>query len=449
MHLRVVSEVPAGRWTTVQFLSKDKCSSLVPPPSKGEFSGSVGSLLADRAAEILHVGLGAEAEVDSAAVRSAAGCAALALRKRAQLRVVLDLRALPSFVEAAVEGLVLGDYRFETFLPKKTPALSALVVLVKKDALAAAKKASKTGQVMAEAANAARQIANLPGNLLYPETLATEAKAIAKRTGLKCKILDVKALQAGKFGGILAVGQGSARGPRLISLEHAGGKKGEPPLVLVGKAITFDTGGVSIKPAAGMEDMIFDKCGGTAVLGAMEAIAVLGLKKNVVGILAAAENMPGANAYRPGDIITMRSGTTVEIVNTDAEGRMVLGDALHWAREHYKAGKIIDLATLTGACGVALGESTAGVWTNNEAFQAEVLCSAKTAGERVWPMPLHPEHAEKIRSQVARIKNSGGRLGGACTAAAFLRVFVGETPWVHVDIAYTAHQKKEARGLAT
>jgi len=448
MKLRVVSELPPGAWTTVCFLSKDKRSSLVPPPSEGEFSGKEGSLLADRAAATLYVGLGAPNELDACVVRRAAGCAALALRKRAQLRVVLDLSEWADYVEAAVEGLVLGAYRFETFLPKKTNPLAEVVVLVKKASVAAAKKAAETGRVLGEAANAARQIANLPGNHLYPETLAAEAIALAKEAGLKWKVLDAKALKAGKFGGILAVGQGSERGPRLIALEHMGGKKGEAPLVLVGKAITFDTGGISIKPAAGMEEMIFDKCGGMAVLGAMQAIAAMGLKKNIVGILAAAENMPSGTAYRPGDIITMLSGTTVEIVNTDAEGRMVLGDAIHWARSQYKAAKIINLATLTGACGVALGETTAGLWTNNDAFQAEVLRAAKEVGERVWPMPSHPEYSEKIRSRVAHLKNSGGRLGGACTAAAFLGVFAANTPWVHIDIAYTAHQNKEAHGLA-
>lgn len=448
MKLRVVSELPQGAWTTVCFLSKDKRSSLVPPPSEGEFSGKEGSLLSDRAAATLYVGIGAANELDACVVRRAAGYAALALRKRAQLRVVLDLSEWEDYVEAAVEGLILGSYRFETFLPKKTNPIAEVVVLVQKAGLAAAKKAAETGRVLGDAANAARQIANLPGNYLYPETLAAEATALAKQAGLKCRVLDVKALKAGKFGGILSVGQGSERGPRLIALEHMGGKKGEAPLVLVGKAITFDTGGISIKPAASMEEMIFDKCGGMAVLGAMQAIAALGLKKNIVGILAAAENMPSGTAYRPGDIITMLSGTTVEIVNTDAEGRMVLGDAIHWARSQYKAAKIINLATLTGACGVALGETTAGLWTNNDGFQADVLRAAKEVGERVWPMPSHPEYSEKIRSRVAHLKNSGGRLGGACTAAAFLGVFAAQTPWVHIDIAYTAHQNKEANGLA-
>jgi leucyl aminopeptidase len=220
-------------------------------------------------------------------------------------------------------------------------------------------------------------------------------------------------------------------------------------LVLVGKAITFDSGGISIKPAAGMEEMIFDKCGGMAVLGAMVAVARLGLRRNVVGILAAAENMPSGSAYRPGDIVTTYAGVTVEVVNTDAEGRMVLADALGWARKRFDPAMMVDLATLTGACGVALGEHAAGLWSNSSEALAQVQQAALTAGERVWPMPLFEEYSTQIRSSVAQLKNSGGRLGGANTGAAFLKVFAGETPWAHMDIAYTSHRTKEEKGLAS
>jgi hypothetical protein len=221
----------------------------------------------------------------------------------------------------------------------------------------------------------------MPGNLLNPETLAKEALQMAGRTGLKCRVLDVRRPEGWQVRGHSRGGRGQSRTRRgLIALEHQGGAKGEAPLVIVGKAITFDSGGISIKPASGMEEMIFDKCGGTAVFGAMQALANLGVKRNVVGILAAAENMPSGTAYRPGDIVTMRSGTTVEVVNTDAEGRMVLGDALWWACNEYKASQVLNLATLTGACGVALGEAAAGVWTNNDTFQAQVLQAAKEVG---------------------------------------------------------------------
>jgi len=445
----VLSERSAGVWTTVQFLTKCQKSSLSPTPSEAEFSGDVGSLLFDRQASVIYAGLGSLTGLDSNSVRVAAASAALELRKRGRSTVLLDLCQWADFTESAVEGTLLGGYKFDSFLPKKSQPLSDLVVLLNKTDLSRGKKAALKGQILGESTNAARQVANMPGNYLYPESLANEASTLAKQTGLTCRVLDEKRLAAGKFGGILAVGQGSERGPRLIALEHMAGKKGEPPLVLVGKAITFDSGGISIKPAAGMEDMIFDKCGGMAVLGAMRAIAALGIRRNVVGLLAAAENMPSGSASRPGDIITMLSGVTVEVVNTDAEGRLVLGDAIHWAKAHYKAAKIINLATLTGACGVALGETTAGLWSNHSEFQTEVIRAAEQVGERVWPMPSHAEYSEKIRSRVAQIKNSGGRLGGACTAAAFLQVFAAETPWVHIDIAYTSHQSKDSHGLAS
>ena len=448
MKVRIVSETPSGVWTQLRLISKEERGRLVPPPRDSEFSGEVGALLPDRSASTLYAGLGADVTLDAAAVRRSASSAALALRRREQGRVLLRMEERPEFVEAAVEGVFLGGYRFEAFVPKKSAALAELVVLVSKNAIPKARKAAARGRILGEAINASREVANLPGNLLNPETLAKKAVELALETGLKCRVLDERALKAGKFGGLLAVGGGSSRAPRLISLEHLGGAKGEAPLVLVGKAITFDSGGISIKPASSMEEMIFDKCGGTAVFGAMQAIANLGLKRNVVGILAAAENMPSGTAYRPGDIVTMRSGTTVEVVNTDAEGRMVLGDALWWACNEFRAAQVINLATLTGACGVALGEAAAGMWTNNDAFQAQVAQAAKDGGERLWPMPLFPEHTRQIKSQVASIKNSGGRLAGACTAAAFLREFVGKTPWVHLDIAYTSHRTKDQDGLA-
>jgi leucyl aminopeptidase len=448
MKVRIAFEPPGGEWLHLKLITKEQRSKLVPPPSDGEFSGGVGTLLADRSASTLYAGLGGGAAVDCSIVRRAASAAALASRKRAQRRILLSLEDRPEFVEAAVEGVLLGAYRFEHFVRKKSDPLSELVVLVPKNAAASARKAAERGRILAEAINASREVANLPGNLLRPETFAKEAVRMAKETGLKCRVLGENDLKAGKFGGMLAVGGGSSHGPRLVALEHRGGTKGEAPLVFVGKAITFDSGGISIKPAASMEEMIFDKCGGTAVFGAMQAVARLGVKRNVIGILAAAENMPSGTAYRPGDIVTMRSGTTVEVVNTDAEGRMVLGDALWWACHEYKAAQVLNLATLTGACGVALGESAAGMWTNDEAFQAQVLEAAKAGGERLWPMPLYPEYSSQIKSQVACIKNSGGRLGGACTAAAFLKEFVGKTPWVHLDIAYTSHRTRDQDGLA-
>jgi leucyl aminopeptidase len=446
--IRVATDFPAGDWVSIRLVPKDQRAKLTPPPSDSEFSGGVGALLIERSEKVIYAGLGERSQLDAAAVRQSSAAASLHLRRISARKVVLFLEEWVEYSGAAVEGLILGNYRFETFRPSKTEPLTEVVLLVPKDDVQSVRKSVALAQPIAESVNEAREIANTPGNLLYPETLAKAARELGARHGLKCRVLEEKHLCSGGFGGILAVGQGSARGPRLIALEHLKGAKNERPLLIVGKAITFDTGGISIKPAAGMEEMVYDKCGGTAVLGAMLAIARLGIRRNVIGILAAAENMPGANAYRPGDIVTMYSKTTVEIVNTDAEGRMVLADALAWGCEKWKPRAIVDLATLTGACGVALGEHAAGLWSNDPTFQSSVQRAASKTGERVWPMPLFREYTTQTESQVAKLKNSGGRLGGANTAAAFLQEFVGQTPWAHLDIAHTSHRSKDQMGLA-
>jgi leucyl aminopeptidase len=433
---------------TVRFLPKDARARLAQPVSTAEFSGDANSLLYSREDGILHVGLGERAKIDGQTFRSAAGAAIMFLKKIGQTKVSFALDEWPQFAGRAVEGSILADYRFEQFKVKKTDGLASLHVKVLGDDLVKARRAGQRGATVAESANVARSIANLPGNLLYPETLAARAVGVARDSKLKVRIFDEKKLRAGGFGGLIAVGQGSVRGPRLIVLEHRGGSKTEAPIALVGKAITFDTGGISIKPAANMEDMIFDKCGGMAVLGAMAAISRLGVKRNVVGIIASAENMPGGNAYRPGDIVTTYDGKHIEIVNTDAEGRVVLADAIAYARKDCKAAAIVDLATLTGACGVALGEYAAGFWSSDDAFGQRILASAERAGERLWPMPLFDDYARQIKSDVALIKNSGGRLGGACTGAAFLHTFAEKTPWAHLDIAYMASRDKDRADMA-
>jgi leucyl aminopeptidase len=336
----------------------------------------------------------------------------------------------------------MGGYSFQDFKVKNAAEMESVRLIVKEGDLAGARKGARRGEILGEAANLARQVGNQPGNLLYPETLAAECRKVAKREGLKVTVMGEKALESGGFGGLMAVGGGSRRPPRLIVLRHDGGRAGEAPIALVGKAITFDTGGISIKPADKMEGMIFDKCGGMAVLGAMAGIARLKVKRNVVGIIASAENMPSATAYRPGDIVRIYDGTYVEVINTDAEGRMVLADAIAYARKDCGAEAVIDLATLTGACVVALGEYAAGLWSTSERLQAGLLEAAEKTGERLWPMPLYEEYTEQIRSEVAALKNTGGRPGGACTAAAFLKAFAGDTPWAHLDIAPVAEIAK-------
>lgn len=449
MKLSFLSSDPSKKSAvTVRFLPKDARARLLHPVSPSEFSGDANSLLYFREDGVLHVGLGERAKMDAHTFRRAAGTAAKFLKKIGQSRIVMALDEWPQHAGPVVEGVVLADYRFEQFKEKKSDRIESLEIKVLAEDLAKAKRAGQRGAIIAEASNVARDVGNQPGNLLYPATLAARAVKLAREAGFKATVFDEKKLQMGKFGGLLAVGQGSSRGPRMIVLEHRGGPKNQAPIALVGKAITFDTGGISIKPAQGMEDMIFDKCGGMAVLGAMAAIARLGLKCNVVGIIASAENMPGSNAYRPGDIVTTYDGKHIEIVNTDAEGRVVLADAIAYARKDCKAAAIVDLATLTGACGVALGEYAAGFWSSDEALSKSVLAAAERAGERLWPMPLYDDYARQIRSDVALIKNSGGRLGGACTAAAFLHAFAEKTPWAHLDIAYMSHRDKDRPEMA-
>ncbi len=427
----------------VRFITRDQRGELATTISEEEFSGRPNSLIYLREKAALYIGLGDREKLGAHHLRRAAGTAAMFLKRIGHARLAVHLEEWPQFAGAVVEGLILADYRFEQFTTKKTKALETVRVLVLAAKLKSARREGEHGRVVAEATNLARDIGNQPGNLLYPATLAAKSVTIARHTGLAVTILDEPKLRAGKFGGLLAVGNGSQRGPRLIILQHRGGPKSQPPLALVGKAITFDSGGISIKPAAKMEQMIFDKCGGMAVLGAMAGIARLGLKRNVIGIIASAENMPGATAYRPGDIITTYDGKHIEIINTDAEGRVVLADAIAYARKKFRASAIVDLATLTGACGVALGEHAAGLWSSQDALKERILAAAESTGERLWPMPLFSEYDDQIRSDVALLKNSGGRLGGACTAAAFLKYFAEKTPWAHLDIAYTAHQERD------
>jgi len=310
--------------------------------------------------------------------------------------------------------------------------------------LRTARAAARTGVILAESQNLARQLSNEPANALPPAALALAAQRVARETGLRVRVLDVAELKRRKMGGILAVGAGSANPPRLIVLEH--GRAGRKPrggrrqdtICLIGKGITFDSGGISIKPSAGMEEMKHDMSGAAAVLGALRACALLGIPHHVVGVIGAAENMPSGTAYRPGDIVTTMSGKTIEVLNTDAEGRVVLADALHYARTQYQPASMIDLATLTGACVVALGKWASGLFGNDEKLIERVRRSGETTGERVWPLPLWDGHKKHVRSKVATVKNTGGRDAGSSTAAAFLAAFVGDTPWVHLDIAGTA-----------
>ncbi|HEU4562072.1 MAG TPA: leucyl aminopeptidase [Longimicrobium sp.] len=400
------------------------------------------------ATRVLLVGVGKPEAVTVEKLRKAGGTAAKSAVKSRLPRVTFVLPATSvdtaAAARAVAEGAVMGSYAFTELKSRADDApapveLAELGLVVGADAdQAPAGEGARVGAVVASAANFARNLGNLPGNVATPTRLAEVAKDISTRFGMKLTVLGPKEMEAEGMGALLAVARGSAEEPRLIVLEHRGGAKDARPLVIVGKGLTFDAGGISIKPAAGMEDMKFDMCGGAAVLGAMHAIGELGVAANVVGIVPSSENLLGDRAMKPGDIFRAASGKTIEVVNTDAEGRLILADALHYAKR-FDPVAILDAATLTGACVVALGHQATGIMGNDEALLEEVRAAGERSGERCWPLPMYDEYRDQIKSDYADIKNSGGRPAGTITAAWFLREFVGDVPWVHLDVAGTAY----------
>ena len=342
-----------------------------------------------------------------------------------------------SSVSQIIEGSKMSLYKFDKFKAEKAEKSPDLTIVVSKS-----KKISqmiKTSEIIADGAIFTKSIANLPPNECTPSTLADFAKIMSKKNKMKCNIISKIELKKKGFGGITAVGKGSKNEPKLIVLEHNRGKRNEKPIVLVGKAVTFDTGGISLKPGASMDEMKFDKCGGCTVLGIMKAVSELKLPINIVGIVPSVENMPDAEAYRPGDIVKLFSGKTAEILNTDAEGRLILADALSYGEKHYSPKAIIDFATLTGACIVALGNNVAAIVSNDEKLSLKIKDASKKTTENVWELPLTQDFMDMIKSDVADMKNVGiGRAAGTITAAAFLKNAIEKTPWVHVDIAGVA-----------
>lgn len=343
---------------------------------------------------------------------------------------------------AVAEGAVLGSYRFDKYITKEDDdkfKVPDSVVIIDGNS-----EGVEEGRILAESQCFARDIANEPGNEINPRTLAEKAADMARELGLECDVWEEDKIINEKMAAFYSVGRGSANQPRFIHLTWTPGKKQKGHIVLVGKGLTFDSGGLNIKPAEYMTTMKGDKSGACAVLGAVRAAALLDLPWKVTVLIAAAENMPGGNSYRPDDIVRARNGKTIEVNNTDAEGRLTLADALCYASE-LKPDMIIDIATLTGACAVALGSSTAGLFTNNEEFGNKVLEAAKTSGERFWKMPMDDPNLRKaVKSPVADLVNSAGRYGGAITAAMFLEAFVGnDIPWVHLDIAAADYVKDE------
>ena len=353
-------------------------------------------------------------------------------------------RADRAGIEALGVGLHLGSWEYnELKTPpapddRRAPLTAATIV-------APASAASRAGVNAANAMGAGyavtRRLAMMPGNLCTPDYLADTARDIAKRHRMGITVLGRKEMEKEGMGSFLAVAQGTPQEPRLVAMEYRNGKKGGAPIVLVGKGLCFDTGGISIKPAERMEFMKFDMCGAAGVIGAMEAIARLKLRTNVIGVFGATTNMPGGNAVKPGDVVKASSGKSIEIINTDAEGRLVLADVLAWVKR-YNPAAVVDAATLTGACVIALGNTATGALGNDERLVREVLGAAAAAGEPAWQLPMWDEYRELIKSDVADLKNTGGRAAGTITAALFLKEFA-DFPWVHLDVAGTAYSETD------
>ncbi|GAB4323132.1 MAG: leucyl aminopeptidase [Dehalococcoidia bacterium] len=393
---------------------------------------------------VIVAGLGKREEFDIDGVRNLAAelvryCRRPGIKTVATIAHGAGIAGLPpaACARAIAEGAVLGNYRFEKYQkPPEEPAdIEQLTIVEHNEAsVGSMAVAAERGAILGEATNFARDLANEPANHLTPTELAARAEAMAREAGLECEILDREAMEQKGMGALLSVAAGSDQPPKLIRLGYHGTDGEGYALAFVGKGITFDTGGISIKPAAGMEAMKADMTGAASVIAAMQAIARLKPAVRILGIAPCTENMPSGKATKPGDVVTAMNGVTIEVINTDAEGRLVLADAICYARE-LGAKRIVDVATLTGAISVALGDACIGLMTNNDALAGILEAAMSEAGERAWKLPMFKEYAEQIKSSVADIKNTGGRNAGSITAAKFLERFVGDTPWVHLDIA--------------
>ena len=427
----------------------------------GEFTGKLNSISVYHvkgipARLVLLVGLGKKGEFEPDIARQAAGKACCAARE-------LGAKSLGFCVDSVVgkgvdfesagrlltEGAILGLYSFEAYKSEKGGKELKSFCLVTPGDTKAVEKGAVKGEIVASSANITREICNDPGNYAHPAKVAALALGLAKKFGFKCKVLEKKDIVKEGMNGLLSVSSGSSQPPVFVVLEYGGAEKGQKPVVLVGKGITFDSGGISLKPGKDMGTMKFDKSGACAVLGIFVAAARMGMRKNLVGLLPLTENMPGGSAARPGDIVRMRSGKTVEIDSTDAEGRVILADALDYAKG-FRPSAIIDLATLTGACLAALGYEASGLMGNDEKLLAKLEKAGDESGERVWRLPMWKAYDDYNKSTVADVRNMGlpGAAGTIC-GAKFLEAFVPEgVPWAHIDIAATAYTDKQKGALA-
>ena len=451
------SDTLNGQLSTLQRLVGEQLL----PPEGVPFSGKERQVLTLfprklRTPRLLVVGLGKSGEISAERIRRGTAIAARAAREMdARSAAVIEpdpsliARLAPTprenpaeiLATAAAEGAILGLYRFERYLTRredwhKDPAV-LYVVTESPTRRRGMVVGTAYGQIAAGACCFARDLVNAPGNEIYPETLAQAARKAGKKSGFKVAVLDERKIRAEHMGGLLGVSRGSHHPPRFVIMEYHGGPRRQKPVVLVGKGVTFDAGGISIKPSDGMAEMKMDMSGAAVVIATIQAASSLKLPLNLVGLVPATENLPGGSAFKPGDILVHQNGMTSEIDNTDAEGRLILADALAFA-SRYTPEVVIDLATLTGAVVVALGHIVTGMMGNDHAIMEGLRESGERTYERVWELPLFEEYDRLIKSDVADVKNTGGRWGGAISAAMFLKRFIGEYPWVHLDIAGTA-----------
>jgi leucyl aminopeptidase len=419
----------------------------------GEFSGKplemtlIHAPAGLKATRLLLVGAGKREKFDVAGLRKLAGAALRYLKSRSAKSIAFLAREgdlNDTTAQSIVEGVVTADFETDIYkTDRKDKSVDSVVIAGYGDGeRAASEKGLSRGRIIAEAQNFARELVNEPSNMLTPRILADKAAAMAKEAGLAVDILDEKKIASLKMGALLSVAQGGPEPPRVIVITYtpANAKPGGPVLGFIGKAVTFDTGGISIKPADGMEKMKYDMAGGAAMIGAMRAVAALKPNVKVVCVVPSTENMPGGTAQKPGDIQTSMSGKTIEVLNTDAEGRLILADAITYAKQNLGVTHMVDAATLTGAIVVALANINVGVFGGaDQGWTDKVLASAKAVGEKMWQMPMDDEYREFIKGSFADIQNIGsGKGGGSITGAWFIREFAGDTPWVHLDIAGTA-----------
>lgn len=394
------------------------------------------------APRVLLAGLGKRSELSRDVVRSASANVARYLRRRGVRAIgfeplgAIDPRYDEHAGEAIAEGVILGLYRFDRHKsgPASKEEIDGVTIVAPVPRLDPVRRGAERGRILADAANFARDLENEPSNYMTPTELASEALSAADEVGLECQILDREDMVELGMGALLGVAKGSHEEPKFIVLTYKGDASTDRAIGLIGKGITFDTGGISIKPAQGMEEMKGDMSGGATVIAAMRAVALLKPSINVTGIVPATENMPGGAAIKPGDVLVAMNGKTIEVINTDAEGRLILADGISYARK-LDLSPIIDIATLTGAISIALGDVAVGVFSNNDDLVGQLKAAGSEAGEKLWQLPLFDEYRDQIKSDVADIKNTGGRKAGSITAAWFLAEFVDSVPWAHLDMA--------------